>query len=305
MEAQDRDAITTIALIAALADGRRNAQEVAQLERIAGERGGRGDYGPVARQVLSGQVGLAEVVARLSDAEARRTAYEMAAVVCHADGVTSPAEKTFLADLKTSLGLDEAQAAPLDRTAHGLVAAPPSVPAPEPITAPDVDDVIMQTAILTGALELLPQGLAALAIVPIQTRMVYRIGTEFGQKLDGQQIADLAAVMGIGAAAQVFEGTARRVLGGVTRSVLGGLAGSVASAATSGGLTFATTYAMGHAARRYYAEGRALSNESLRELFVQLQADAAGLYPKVEASIRSQARTLDLPRVLSQLRGGT
>src|ERR1041385_1267198 len=48
-----------------------------------------------------------------------------------------------------------------------------------------------------------------MAIIPLQLRLVYRIGADYGQKLDGPQIRDLLGAMGIGAAAQVMDGLAR------------------------------------------------------------------------------------------------
>ena len=317
MDAKDRDAITAIALIAAMADGKRRPEEAAELERIASELGGAAEYGAVARQVLAGKVRLADLVGGLHDPAVRQKAYEMAVAVCHADGVTDEREKTFLADLRVGLHLDDAQAGPVHDAAHLLAATPVSAPGPSladvprtslprpsqaglPALSDDeaLDDLILKTSILAAALELLPQALASLAIVPVQGRMVYRIGSDFGQKLDADQITDLAGVMGIGAAAQVFEGTARRLLSGI----LGHRVGSVAGAATGGALTFAATYAMGHAAQQYYAQGRRLSRDDLRGLFTRFRQEATELFPRVEATVREQAKRLDLDDLLHQLR---
>ena len=109
-------------------------------------------------------------------------------------------------------------------------------------------------------------------------------------------------MVGIGAAGQVMEGVARKVLGGLATGLfgrmLGGVAGGVASSAAGAGLTFATTYALGHAARQYYAQDRTLSRDDLRALFGQLRIDAQGLYPKVESRIKERARSLNLADVL-------
>jgi uncharacterized protein (DUF697 family)/tellurite resistance protein len=317
MDAKDRDAITAIALIAALADGRRQPEEAAELERIASELGGKAEYGAVARQVLAGKVRLTDLAQGLEDPAVRQKAYEMAVAVCHADGVADEREKTFLADLRLSLHLDDAETTTVHDAAQILAATPVSAPGPSladvprtnlprpsqaglPVVSDDeaLDDLILKTSILAAALELLPQALASLAIVPVQGRMVYRIGSDFGQKLDADQITDLAGVMGIGAAAQVFEGAARRLLSGM----LGHGAGSVAGAATGGALTFAATYAMGHAAKQYYAQGRQLSREDLRGLFTRFRGEATELFPRVEAAVREQAKRLDLDDLLHQLR---
>jgi uncharacterized protein (DUF697 family)/tellurite resistance protein len=321
MPNHDSEAITAVALIAALADGRRQTEEQAELQRIADALGG-GDYGALARRVLAGQLRLTDVVSRLETEASRRMAYEMAVVVCHADGAAGEAEKAFLGELRTALRLDQAGVTEVDAAAHGLATAAPSGPSPEPPSPPPrsgprpsqagmpavtpdaaIDDLILQNAMLAGALELLPQGLASLAILPLQARMVYRIGVDYGRKLDRAQITDLAAAMGIGAAGQVFEGATRRILGGLAGGLLGGAVGGVAKAATGAAVTFATTYALGHAARRYYAQGRSLSREDLRALFGRLKDEAGEIFPRVEATIREQAQSLKLGDVLARLRG--
>jgi DnaJ-domain-containing protein 1 len=88
MSERDADAIATIALIAALADGRRQPQERAQLARVADLMGG-GDFGRMTRLVLAGQLRLADVVARLDDAAGRLEAFETAVTICYADDVAT------------------------------------------------------------------------------------------------------------------------------------------------------------------------------------------------------------------------
>jgi uncharacterized protein (DUF697 family)/tellurite resistance protein len=320
MQESEHRAITTLALIAALADGRRQAEEDFELQRIADAMGGEHDYGAIARRVLAGTIRLNEVTATLSTPEGRRSAYEAAVVVCNADGPPNDAEKGFLAELRQSLGL-EGSTATLDAAARDLGAAPPAgsllqaAPSPRaegprpsqagiPAISADtvLDDLILNTAMTAAALELLPQGLASLAIIPVQARMVYRIGADFGHELDRLRIGDLAAAMGIGAVGQVFEGTARRLFGGLARGALGGVAGGVAGAATSAALTFATTYALGHAAKQYYAQGRSLSRADLQALVGRLRTEAGELYPRVESRIRELAGTLDLNDVVGRFR---
>ena len=287
-------------------DGERGEAEQGQLEQVARDLGGE-DFDALARQVLSGNVKLSAVIAGFSDAEAKRQAYEMAVLVCHADGSANEKEKAFLADLKRSLAIDAAAAGELDTAAAGLAVAPVTGPTLGDGDAGATDALILKNAILAGALELLPQNIATLAVVPLQLRLVYRIGADHGQKLDANQVKDLAGAVGIGAAAQVMEGVARRMLGGLAKGVfgrvLGGMAGGAAGAAAGVGLTFASTYALGHAAKQYYAQGRSLSREDLKALFGRLKGEAATIYPKVEAEIRQQASTLNLSQIVGKLRG--
>jgi uncharacterized protein (DUF697 family) len=170
-----------------------------------------------------------------------------------------------------------------------------------------LDAMIRQQALLAGALELLPQQLASLAIIPLQMRLVYRIGADYGQKLDGMQIKDLLGVLGIGAAGQLLDGMVRRLAGGLGRgllgTVVGGVLGGTAGRAAGAGVAFVTTYALGHAARQYYAQGRQLSQQDLRALFERFRGEAQALLPRVREEIHAQSQHLDLGHLLATLRG--
>ena len=102
-----------------------------------------------------------------------------------------------------------------------------------------LEDFILDQAILTGALEILPDDLANIAILPLQMRMVYQIGQRHGQQLDLAQAKDLAATLGLGAAAQAVEGVAIKLLGGLAGGLLGGLMGGATRVATGAAITFA------------------------------------------------------------------
>ncbi len=305
MEDTEQAAIVSIALMAAAADGSQSAQEQAQLQSVAA-RGVKVDLDAVRKQV-SGGLNLADVAARLTSDAARHRAYEAALVVCNADGPANPAEEKFLSALQVALGLAPSALQPLEHGTRALAtaatSAPPTVATSERLPADaTLDDVILKQAMLTGALEILPDNLASLAILPVQLRLVYLVGQQYGQQLDANQVKDLAGTLGIGAAAQLVEGVVRKVLGGLTSGVLGGLLGGATGLAAGAAVSFASTYALGHVAKQYYAQGRRLSAEDLRELFVRFQGEAKGLLPKVQGQIQSLAGSLNLQDVVQQLR---
>jgi len=297
MNESDHAPLIAIAMLAARADGETDAEEEAAVHEVA-ERIESPEVGRLAEQVGAGTLRVADLAGRLSDDEARRAAYTTALTVCHADGPANPDERSFLGDLREALGLDAAAAAELDRTAAGLSAA-----ALEGKGGPDaeLEDFILDQAILTGALEVLPDRLANIAILPLQLRMVYRIGQRHGQQLGMTQVKDLAATLGLGAAAQAVEGVAIGLLGGVAGGLLGGLIGGAARVAGGAAITFAATYALGHVADRYYAQGRKLSAEDLRAQFAEFRREAATIYPRVEETIRERAGTLDLKSLTGSL----
>ncbi|HXY31277.1 MAG TPA: DUF533 domain-containing protein [Gemmatimonadaceae bacterium] len=303
MTDQDREPIITIAMMAALADGQATAEEKTRLQSaVAGL--GAVDLDAIASRIGAGQVTLAGVAAKLSGDDARRAAYEAAVAVCHSDGAANPKEAKFLGDLRQALGLSGASVADIDRGAATIAASAPtgsgsgSASSGAPATAA-LDEMILQQAILTGACEILPDRLASLAILPLQLRMVYRIGQAHGQQLDANQVKDLAGALGIGAAAQAMQSVVRKIFGTVSGGLLGGLIGGAAGVASGAAVTFAATYALGHVAQRYYAQGRQLSPDDLRSLFAKFQEDAKTIWPKVQEQVQTQARTLDVQRLLS------
>lgn len=293
------ETVLQVGLAAAVADGHPDERELGKLRELARFTG-------VDARILEGEMGLPpDLASRLPTEEARRAAYELAVAVCNADGLAEEAEQRFLAGLRGMLGISAEATALIEHDAEAIASATIATPVPAPAARQDpagLDELILRQAKLTGALELLPQSLATMAIIPLQMRMVYSIGQAYGQSLDASQVKDLLGTLGIGVAAQVVDGVARKlvggVLGGVLGDLIGGLAGGVAKVATGAATTFAATYALGHAAKQYYAQGRRLSTGDLRALFDRLRGDATNLYPQVRGEIETQARGLDVQQVL-------
>jgi len=298
MQNTDYAPIVAIAMLAARADGTTDAAEQAAIEQAVAGIGGA-DIAREAASLAAGQPRLADLARRLSGPDAKQLAWETALAVCHADGGTNPAESQFLEHLQDVLGVDSGAAQ--QQTASALsTTSLPATPAPAPGS---VDEYILQQAILTGALEVLPDRLANIAILPIQLRLVYSIGQRHGQKLDLNQVKDLAATLGIGAAAQSVEGVMMKVLGGLAGGLLGGLAGGATRIATGAAVTFSATYALGHVADQYYQQGRKLSQQDLRNLFGQMQAQARTIYPQVQGQVQTRSGSLNIQGLLASLRG--
>ena len=306
MNTSDHQPIITIALMAAMADGRQDAKEQDAIAAVA-TQAGLTDLDALRQRIAGGTLRVADVASQLSDDAARRLAYETAVVVANADGAAGDQEQRFLAELRAALGLSAASVQTVDRDAGALGSAALAGPAVEVGTGtpagPALDDLILRQAMLTGALELLPDRLANMAIIPIQLRLVYQIGQRHGQQLDANQIKDLAGTLGIGAAAQVMEGVVRGVLGGLARGLLGGMLGGATGVAAGAAVSFAATYALGHVAQQYYAQGRKLSPDDLRALFAKFQQEARGLFPTVQSQIQTQASSLNLQTVMATIQG--
>jgi tellurite resistance protein/uncharacterized protein (DUF697 family) len=332
MNQQDAEAIIAIAALAALADGRRDASEHAEIAEAATRLGLAGAEGAV-RRATSGDVSVPDLARMLSDDTAKHAAYDTAVAVCGASGSIDSQETAFLDELARSLGIDDARASRTLSSAMQAVssigAPPPSVTAPVPgqgrsgtgaaggtptgatavsasgatATPSPMDAHILDQAILTAALELLPDSLANMGILPLQLRLVRHIGQQHGQALDASAVKDLAATFGIGATAQIMESMVRRTLGGLAGGLLGGMLGGAAGIAAGGAVTFAATYSLGHAAQQYYEQGRKLSTADLKALFARFQAEASTIYPRVQDRINAMARSGSVESLMKAARG--
>lgn len=318
MTPQEQQAILTIALMAALADGDKADIERESLRGIAKSLGGKGGVAGLAavyQDVLLRRVDLAGTVARLGDAGQRELAYEMAVCVCDADGARSAAESAFLADLKARLKPDAAEVAAFERAETELVqAAAVAVPATVAATAavapegrgPDnaaLDKSILNHALLNGALELLPQSWASMAIIPLQVKMVYAIGKAHGVELDQGHIREFIAAVGVGLTSQYLEQFGRKLIGGLLGKAAGRTVGGIGRAATGMAFSFATTYALGQVAKRYYAGGRQMSTELLKQTFQDLLGPAKQMQSQYLPQIQQKAATLDAGQVMALVRG--
>jgi uncharacterized protein (DUF697 family) len=310
----EQEALLTIALMAAFADGGRSDVERAEVKRIA-ESLPAEELNPTAlyQRVLLRQTTLAQAVAPLATPEARQLAYEMVVCVCEADDALNEAEQTFLSEARLQLRLDNPAVATIHQQADALAEASAALPAaaagaPPPVLAApaadaEVDRMILNYAILNGALELLPESLATMAIVPLQMKMVYRIGKRHGYDLDRRHITELLGAAGVGLTSQVLEGFARKLLGGLFGKVGGGLGRRAGSQLASSAMSFASTYGLGQMAQRYYAGGRQLSALQLKELFASLTDQARSLHGRYAGEIQQRASTLNPTQLLNLVRG--
>ncbi|WP_219214668.1 YcjF family protein [Variovorax boronicumulans] len=312
MNPSETRAIVTLSLLAAFVDGDKHERERAEIKRIAeGLSQADGVHLPTLYQdVLMKRVSLPDVSAALLSSESRQLAYEMAVCVCDADGAQSDAERLFLADVRSSLGLDAEQATQFTAQAEALATASVASTAPTatPAATSTVDEAaldqsILNAAILNGALELLPETLSTMAIIPLQMKLVYRIGQAHGYALDSGHVKDFIATVGVGLTSQYLEQAGRKLLGGLLGKVGGGLLRGVGQQAVSSGMSFATTYALGHVAKRYYGGGRTLSTQMLKDAYASVTKEGQGLQVRYLPAIQEKARTLDPTQILSMVRG--
>jgi len=332
----ERDALGAICLFAAFADGSPDDGERARIKQIGSKLGSdSGLSDEVYERVIFKRTTIAQEAAALSTLELRSQAFELAVGVCDADGKTNDAERVFLDTLAVTLGVPAEQARavreevdlladdPVDHAVPAGLLPAAVLPAAMVAAAPalanagasakeqEIDGSIRNHSILCSALELLPQGLASAAIIPIQMKMVYSVGKQFGYSLDRKHIGEFLGTIGVGMTGQVVESFARRIMGGLIESLASKVVGK-SMAKTVGGfartgagaaMTFATTYALGQVAKQYYAGGRKLAAVDLRQLYSSQVETAKTLYEQHKPMIEQQAQRLKPAQILSMVRG--
>ena len=309
MHTADQKAILAIALHAAFADGTKDDREREEVRRIADALASDTaaiDLRTLYQDVLLKRFSVEQAVASLQDEGLRQYAYEMALCVCEADGRTTPAERQFLAQLQTSLGLGDGQARDIEREVDSFAAPATAAPTTAPVadrSDAELDKSILNYALLNGALELLPQSWATMAIIPLQVKMVHAIGKAHGVTMDQGHIKEFIAAAGVGLTSQYLEQFGRKLLGGLLGKVAGKTVGGIGGAATGVAFSFATTYALGQVAKRYYAGGRVMSTDLLRNSFQSLLGPAKQLQTQYLPQIQQKAATLDAAQVMAMVRG--
>ena len=332
MTTDQQEALLSIALFAAFSDGAKADAEREEIRRIAeslSTEAGAPNLSRLYQDVLLKRLKVEAAVQKLPEPSHRLLAYEMAVCVCDADGQQTDAERRFLADLRGQLALDPSQTQAFDAQADALIGidpaginstaatAPPPVPALAVVVAsapsagmtPAVNDAeldrsILNHALVNGALEMLPQSWASMAIIPLQVKMVYGIGKAHGVSLDQGHVREFIAAAGVGLTSQYLEQFGRKLLGGLLGKMAGKTIGGIGSAGAGMALSFATTYALGQLSKRYYAGGRVMSTALLRETYQGLLEPAKQLQTQYLPQIREKAATLDAAKVMAMIRGG-
>lgn len=111
--------LVRLAISAGQADGAMGDTERAEIARVAAEQG----LGDVVTVELSRRLTLAQIVAGVTDQDARVALYGLAYAVVRADEQVNGAERIYLAQLAHLLGLDAATVAKLEATTAARIDA--------------------------------------------------------------------------------------------------------------------------------------------------------------------------------------
>lgn len=68
-------------------------------------------------------------------------------------------------------------------------------------------------------------------------------------------------------------------------------------------MSFASTYALGRLAERYYGGGRQMDTATLKSVFQELLVEAKVMAPRYSSAIEQRAGTIDTGELLKLVRG--
>jgi hypothetical protein len=78
----------------------------------------------------------------------------------------------------------------------------------------------------------------------------------------------------------------------------GGLLGGIAGQAAGSAFGFTTTYALGQVAKKYYASGRTLTTEQLKDVFSSMLNEARSMQGRYSGDIAQKSRQVNVSQLL-------
>jgi uncharacterized protein (DUF697 family)/uncharacterized tellurite resistance protein B-like protein len=205
--------------------------------------------------------------------EARESIFHSALGMAHADGNSTPAEQKMLDHIRTTLQISDDKASVGRRIFEGAkdTVLPSSIePVSDPVRrATEVKSDVLKYSVLSAVLGAFPvPGLAIatdLAVVAVQVKLVRDVGQRWGHKLDRQAAITLLGGLGLGTGARIALSNLAKLV-----PVWGTIVGATGS--------FASTWALGQIADKYFASGMKTDVTTLRSDFKSAQEEGRTAY---------------------------
>ncbi|HVK73372.1 MAG TPA: DUF533 domain-containing protein [Kofleriaceae bacterium] len=286
------------ALVAvAKADGTITAEERESLAAALDTLPDAGELQPF----LDEKIDFDKVLAEVTSAEARDQLWLSAYSMIHADGTATPSEQALLDKLRATFGIDDAKVTStkrlLDEAKDTLL--PSNI---EPIAdaarrGKEIDQDVLKYSVMSAVLGAFPvPGIAIatdLAIVALQVKLVRDIGQYWGHKVDKEAAKTLLAGLGLGTGARIAVSNLAKLV-----PVWGSAFGATSA--------FATTWALGRIANRYFEAGAKDDVGQLKKDLKAMQKVGKEAYAQQKATIdaKQEATSIKLARLNDQRKAG-
>ena len=284
MNVPDNEALACVrALIAvARADGTISPEERTALVDALEVLPASGD---LQRHLDDDKAPLGEILAEVKSREAQEHLWQSACSLANADGQATAEEKKLLEQIRTTFQIDAATASATDRILGEAreTLLPSSI---EPVTDParrqaEIDQDVLKYSVLSAVLGAFPvPGLAIatdLAVVALQVKLVRDVGQYWGHKVDGKAAKSLLGGVGLGTGARIAVSNLAKLVPGW---------GSAFGATTA----FATTWALGRIANRYFESGQKADVAELRKEMKKMEKAGKAAYASNKETIEAKRR---------------
>ncbi len=205
--------------------------------------------------------------------ESRDSLYHSALGMVHSDGNCTPKEQKMLEHIRTTLQISDEKASLARRIFDGakdtvLLSSIEETHDPARRGA-EVKSDITKYSVLSGVLGAFPvPGLAIatdLAVVGVQVKLVRDIGQRWGHKIDKQAATSLLGGLGLGTGARIAVSNLAKLV-----PVWGSVVGATGS--------FASTWALGQIADKYFAGGMKTETATMKSDFKFAQEEGRTAY---------------------------
>lgn len=270
------------ALVAvAKADNKITADERATLASALSVLPASGDLEPY----LDETVDLNAVLADVRSPAAREQLWQSAYTMVHADGEATPDERILLDKMRAALQISDASVS----TTQRILAETKDTLLPsniDPIADPvrrqkEIDQDVLKYSVLSAVLGAFPvPGVAIatdLAIVALQVKLVRDVGQYWGHKVDKDAAKTLLAGLGLGTGARIAVSNLAKLV-----PVWGSAFGATSA--------FATTWALGRIANRYFENGQSGDVTQLRKEMKSLEKEGKEAYAREQATIEAKRK---------------
>ncbi|MCW8132983.1 MAG: hypothetical protein KIS92_21730 [Planctomycetota bacterium] len=256
--------------------------------------------------ILAPAESLETLLDEIESANMKARTFVTSYVIAHMGPGIHPRQQEMLEAIRKRLGAEEKPpiAERLKENAETFAAEARETILPdqiEPVADPraredQVDHVVMKYGILTAAIGALPVPFVDMimnaGVVVLQTKMIHDIGQLHGVKSSDEEVRDAFAGLGLGAGVRVALISLIKIVP---------IWGSIVGATTA----FATTYALGRVADRYFQAGGKLNAQELKALYLEEQERAREIYKrnkrKFDQKLAEQKESLR--KVVEKFRG--
>ena len=283
MEISQKEAIACLRALVALAraDGTVSGEERAALESALDGLPASGDL----KRFLDESPAFDETLAEITSPAAREQLWQSACGLVHADGTATAEEKKLLDRMRAAFDIDDRKASAtqclIEETRDTILPSNIEAVSDPAAREKEIDKDVLKYSVLSAVLGAFPvPGLAIatdLAIVALQVKLVRDVGQYWGHTVDKQAAKTLLGGLGLGTGARIAVSNLAKLVP---------VWGSAFGAASA----FATTWALGKIANRYFESGQKADVKDLKKELKTMQAAGKEEYARQQETIEARRK---------------